>query len=301
MTDFNWFADDGVFMPMLNDTARNRFYKQAIESVAQGRTVVDIGAGTGMLSILASRAGARRVIAVEKDPGRAQFVQEMISKVGLKNIEVVNADFLDTDIAGDVYVTETINTQIFGEGILDLARHARKHPGLFVPGQFEISATVYEDHPIFVLGRQRSEAFEFQPDIDIDPIYQEVVNKTFQATHPLDQTLYRANQLNNLFEMLPEMPEIKLKKFYETDTLIVDLNADVDINSLRLCVPADSIPPGSDASTVLFWKIKFGEITMCGNDAWFGNVEKVMLAHCRSGQDIVTWYDPLIKDWRFRF
>lgn len=301
MTDFNWFADDGVFMPMLNDTARNRFYKRAIESVARDRTVVDIGAGTGMLSILASRAGARQVIAVEKDPGRARFLQEMISDTGLKNIEVVNADFLDTDIAGDVYVTETINTQIFGEGILELARHARRHPGIFVPGRFEISATVYEDHPIFVLGRQHSEAFEFQPDIDIDPIYQEVINKTFQATHPLDQTLYRANQLNNLFEMLPAMPEIKLKKLYKTDTLVVDLNSDTAADSLRLCVPAESIPSSSNVSMVLFWKITFGEITMCGNDAWFGNVEKVMLSDRRSGQDIVTWYDPSIKDWRFRF
>jgi len=55
-TDF--FKDNGVFLPMLNDASRNQFYKKALDIAAPGRVVCDIGAGTGFLSILALQAGA---------------------------------------------------------------------------------------------------------------------------------------------------------------------------------------------------------------------------------------------------
>jgi predicted RNA methylase len=64
----DWLKDDGIFLPMINDTGRNIFYKAAIESSVKDKVVVDIGAGTGLLSILAAKAGAKKVIAVEKDP-----------------------------------------------------------------------------------------------------------------------------------------------------------------------------------------------------------------------------------------
>ena len=57
----DWMKDDGIFLPMLNDTGRNKFYDKAIALAAPGKIVVDIGTGTGILSILAARAGAKKV------------------------------------------------------------------------------------------------------------------------------------------------------------------------------------------------------------------------------------------------
>ena len=51
---------------MLGDRARTRAYKAALEGAGlAGKTVLDVGAGTCILSIFAARAGARHVYAVE--------------------------------------------------------------------------------------------------------------------------------------------------------------------------------------------------------------------------------------------
>jgi predicted RNA methylase len=94
---FDWFKNNGIFMPMINDTGRNVFYKNAIEQSVQDKVVVDIGTGTGLLSVLAAKAGARKVFAVEIDQGRAEYARNVFAEVGV-DVEVVNADFLTTDI-----------------------------------------------------------------------------------------------------------------------------------------------------------------------------------------------------------
>lgn len=50
---------------MLGDEPRMTAYKNAINRVVKGKTVVDVGAGTAALSILAARAGATKVFAIE--------------------------------------------------------------------------------------------------------------------------------------------------------------------------------------------------------------------------------------------
>ena len=111
-TGIDFMADDGVFMPMLNDTGRNKFYKQALDLSVQDKIVCDIGAGTGLLSVLALQAGAKHVIAVERDPDRFEYLNQNLQKLGLENkIQTRHIDFLDSDIQADVYVSETINTQ----------------------------------------------------------------------------------------------------------------------------------------------------------------------------------------------
>lgn len=53
---------------MLNDSVRNNAYKAAIfdnKERIQGKTVLDVGAGTGILSVFCAQAGAAKVYAVE--------------------------------------------------------------------------------------------------------------------------------------------------------------------------------------------------------------------------------------------
>ncbi len=51
---------------MLRDTARIAAYKAAIADSVSGKVAVDVGAGTGVLSLMAAEAGASKVYAIEK-------------------------------------------------------------------------------------------------------------------------------------------------------------------------------------------------------------------------------------------
>ena len=300
----DWMKDDGINIPMLNDTSRNKFYDDAIALAAPGKIVVDIGTGTGILSILAARAGAKKVYAVEQDQARAEYSRAMFERVGLGNvIEIVHDDFLNTNIPADIYVSETINTQIFGEGVLEIAEHARKHGGTFLPSKFEITAEVYDNHPIFVLCQYRSDAFEFQPDISIDPVFEEAIASSFQADNSLENTLYRANVLNGLFTQLPKFTDLKLQKLYTSEPLIVDLNQPVNIDNIRLTIPADiSNQHTNNIYVVITWKAHYQNVIMRSDETWFGNSSKTILRRTRNRDiDITMWYDPLIRDWRFKF
>jgi predicted RNA methylase len=295
----NFMKDDGVFLPMLNDTGRNVFYKAALELAAPGKVVCDIGAGTGFLSVLAVQAGAKHVIAVEQNLERYQYAKSIVEQLGLSDrIELILGNFLDLDIRADVYVSETINTQIFGEDIIKLSNHAHRHGGKFIPGQFKIHAEVYQMHPIFVVDQSGSEAFEYQPDVDIDPAFASIINQDFQQQHSQADTRYQANQLNRLFKMLPEFTDLKLTKWHETVPITVDLNQFNDEADISIVIPYQEIKRFRNMCVVLFWQAEYNTVTMNSNDVWFGNVNKQI---AQANQDIVFRYDPQIRNWRLTY
>jgi SAM-dependent methyltransferase len=68
---FGGYADSGIHVEMLQDVSRTSAYKTAIEravaALGRGCSFVDVGAGTGILSLLAARAGAL-ASAIEASP-----------------------------------------------------------------------------------------------------------------------------------------------------------------------------------------------------------------------------------------
>ena len=65
----------GIHEEMLKDTVRTRSYESAIhdnEFLFKGKVVVDVGAGTGILSLFAAKAGAKRVFAVRERGGKRE-------------------------------------------------------------------------------------------------------------------------------------------------------------------------------------------------------------------------------------
>lgn len=301
ITQFDWFKDDGIFLPMINDGQRNIFYKNAIDRSVKDKVVCDIGSGTGLLSILSAKAGARKVFAIERDQGRYAYTKHIINKLGLQDkIEVIHDDFLNTDIKADIFVSETMNTQIFGEDILYLAEHARKQGGVFIPSTFEITPTIYKHHPIFILDQLKSDAWEFDPTIDVEQLYNETIEHDFKQRHPLLNTLYRANQLNKLFQLLPDFNDVKLTELWRGEPLIVDLNQPMDIEALRITIPYDEVSNSNNTDDwymVFHWRAKFQDVVMDSNDVWFGNVGKLLHSPHDRKLDINTWYNPELRDW----
>src|SRR4051812_8579263 len=81
---------------LLADERRISTLKRAIERAAPGRRVLESGAGSGILSLLAARAGAAAVYAVEKDPKVIAFARRNIRDSGFGSvIRLFEADIRD--------------------------------------------------------------------------------------------------------------------------------------------------------------------------------------------------------------
>jgi hypothetical protein len=300
--NLDWRKDDGIFVPMINDTGRNQFFKAAIESSVRGKKVVDIGAGTGFQTVLAVKAGAEHVWAVEQDADRARLTEENIRLCGLSDrVTVIHDNFLNTNLPADYYVSETVCSHLWNEGMLEISEHAIRNGGQFIPGSFEYWFEVYENHPLFAVCSTDSEAHSFQPDIEIDPTFESII-----SNHVNDANIrYRANKISGLFKQLPLMPEIKFNKLYETPHWVVDLNQPGGREYTRFqhrIEPTDLPDPGNAVygyCVVLNWRAKHNDIIMNQWDTWFATPSKVINEFPKDGIDI--HYNTRSKIWYFKY
>jgi protein arginine N-methyltransferase 3 len=66
---FNSYAHFGIHHEMLSDKVRTETYRSALlnnSAQLQGKTVLDLGCGTGILAMFAAQAGAEKVFAVDQ-------------------------------------------------------------------------------------------------------------------------------------------------------------------------------------------------------------------------------------------
>lgn len=121
---------------MLADESRNDAYRRAIErAVDAGDTVLDIGTGSGLLAMMAARAGAGRVVACEMSSVIAAAAREVIATNGFADrIEVLDckstaltAGQPPLQTPADVLVSEIVDVGLLGEGVLPTVRHALGH------------------------------------------------------------------------------------------------------------------------------------------------------------------------------
>lgn len=143
MTKYTDFIN--YHLSMLVDDVRTGAYGQAISRVVKaGDVVVDLGCGSGILSLLARRAGARHVYAIE-----SEAVIEMAKLVAAKNgyqdkITFFNDVSFNVELPekADVIVTETMGTFGFEEGILGSLTDARDRflqpSGQLIPHSLEL-------------------------------------------------------------------------------------------------------------------------------------------------------------------
>lgn len=73
---------------MLTDSSRNKAYKTAIfdnKDRITGRIVLDVGAGTGILSVFCAQAGAAKVYAIEAS-NTYRIAEEVAKENGFEKI-----------------------------------------------------------------------------------------------------------------------------------------------------------------------------------------------------------------------
>lgn len=81
-----WSVTEGAFNCLI-DRPRTRAFHRAIKSVITPESIVlDLGSGTGIMSLFAARAGARKVYAVERDRKSAQWLAGIFESNGYGDI-----------------------------------------------------------------------------------------------------------------------------------------------------------------------------------------------------------------------
>jgi predicted RNA methylase len=108
---------EGAFNCLL-DQSRTRAFKRAIKrTVRRGDVVADLGAGTGILSMIAAGAGARKIYAVESDLRNVRTLQHTFASNNFDQIEVLTADATKCHLPEkvDVVICEMVATALIEE------------------------------------------------------------------------------------------------------------------------------------------------------------------------------------------
>lgn len=115
---------------MLSDFQRLGAYLAAIRAHhLQGKKVLDVGAGSGILSLLAAKHGlAEHVWAVEAVPGMAKMAKQLVEQNGFQDkVTVLNCRVEDVELPGkvDVIISEWMGFYLVHESMLESVLKAR--------------------------------------------------------------------------------------------------------------------------------------------------------------------------------
>ncbi|KAL3062136.1 hypothetical protein OYC64_010111 [Pagothenia borchgrevinki] len=141
--DYHQEIARSCYADMLHDHDRNLKYYQGIRAAvgrvkARGEKVIvlDIGTGTGLLSMMALTAGADFCFAVEVFKPMAEAAQSIVKKNGFsEKIKIINKHSTDVTVGPDgdmqmkanVLITELFDTELIGEGALPSYAHAHQN------------------------------------------------------------------------------------------------------------------------------------------------------------------------------
>ncbi|KAM9324551.1 protein arginine N-methyltransferase 6 [Gastrophryne carolinensis] len=163
---FQCYSDITIHEEMLSDTVRTNAYKLAIFrncDALSGKTVLDVGAGTGILSIFCAQAGASKVYAVEAS-GVSQLACDVVKQNEMEDrVEVITSPVESADIPGqvDAIVSEWMGYGLMYESMLCSVLYARdkwlKPGGMLFPSSADlfiapINDTAVEDRLDFWSG-----------------------------------------------------------------------------------------------------------------------------------------------------
>ncbi|CAF1093878.1 unnamed protein product [Rotaria sp. Silwood1] len=143
---------------MMQDYIRTSTYQRAILDNAidfSGKVVLDVGAGSGILSFFAAQAGARKVYAVEAS-SMAEHAKALVENNHLSNrIKVISGKIEDITLPEqvDVIISEPIGYMLYNERMLESYIHARKFlkpNGKMYPTTGDLYVTPFTDESLYM-------------------------------------------------------------------------------------------------------------------------------------------------------
>lgn len=142
---------------IVRDGARNAAYDAALRRAVRPRSrVLDIGSGTGLLAMMAARAGAADVVTCEVNPAIAQTTRDIVARNGYQDrVRVIakhsDALELQSDLGGktDILVSEIVSNDLLGEDVLPVhetaVRDFLRPGGQVIPARGSVRIALAED------------------------------------------------------------------------------------------------------------------------------------------------------------
>jgi protein arginine N-methyltransferase 1 len=182
---------------MIADAGRFNAYAKAVaRAVRPGDTVADIGCGPGVFSLLACRAGARRVFAIESE-NCIQFARELAAANGFTDrIEFVQSDSRKTELP------ERVNVIVSDlRGVLPLYDHAISSledarqrllatGGIMIPQRDTLKAAVIEAEEYY--SHLATPWRKSVSELDLSPSVLPILNQFYSSSFKKDQLLTEA-------------------------------------------------------------------------------------------------------------
>ncbi|KAI3421691.1 uncharacterized protein J3R85_011880 [Psidium guajava] len=152
---FDSYSHFGIHEEMLKDIVRTKTYQNVIyqnKFLFKNKVVLDVGAGTGILSLFCAKAGAQHVYAVECSH-MADTAKEIVESNGFSNVITVlkgKIEEIDLPVAKvDIIISEWMGYFLLFENMLNTVLYARDkwlvNDGVVLPDKASLYLTAIED------------------------------------------------------------------------------------------------------------------------------------------------------------
>ena len=190
---------------IIQDQLRNDIYDKVLrEFVKPDSIVLEIGTGTGILAMMAARAGAKRVYTCEMEPLIGQAARKNIFKNNLQNqISIILKKSTELKIGedlperADILVSEITDSNLLGERVLPVMEDAItrlvKNNAVILPGQIAVQGILVSKIPTLL---------QFQSLKEINGFDLSGFNHFKPITLPINETNLKQIMPNALSESL---------------------------------------------------------------------------------------------------
>ncbi|XP_046426802.1 protein arginine N-methyltransferase 7 isoform X1 [Neodiprion fabricii] len=302
--DYHQEVARSAFADMLHDKERNEKYFAALKAAidkkhALGKkaNVLDIGTGTGLLSMMAAKCGADTITACEAFKPMAECAIKIIEDNGYADkIKLIfkRSTEITVGIDGDmpnranILVTEVFDTELIGEGALSTFRHAHKvlldNDSIVIPHSGTVWAQVVDSPLVCAWNR-------------IEPVLNSTGDKILVDTPTVTRSCSGAAAVHDL--QLSQLPRDSFKLL--TKPLAVCRFDWSDVATLQLSESfshkTKSIAAGTAHAVFMWWDLKMdteGQVLLSCAPVWEHPDVKLELNHGKSTVELnekIPWRD----------